>query len=107
MNNLTTKNSSLKHQIARMEEDQSRLQVIYDAQDMTPADLQVRELRNAHESVGRERRGRVDGFDCFCHKYYFFCCCCAESFLPFVIALVWQLSVVEESAVVSRCLGLG
>ena len=65
VNNLTTKNSSLKHQIARMEEDQSRLQVIYDAQDMTPADLQVRELRNTLESVGRERRGRVDGGDCY------------------------------------------
>jgi len=40
VNNLTTESSSLKHQMSLMEKDQSRLQVIYDAQDMTPADLQ-------------------------------------------------------------------
>ena len=42
-----------------------------DAQDMTPADLQVRELRNAHESVGRERRGIVDGMIVFVIKTIF------------------------------------
>jgi len=40
VNQLTAESTGLKSQMAMMENDQKRLQIIYDAQDMTPADLQ-------------------------------------------------------------------
>lgn len=58
--NLDAESIALKKQTAQMTEDRTRLQVIYDAQDMTPADLQKinlerGELRQKNKEVTKRK----------------------------------------------------